>query len=206
MASVGPDDITEKLTEQQCMLWRTQKSNINLGNWFKSEALIEKNPQIINQHKVNSSSYSIFPTVKKPPFLPLGYSPRTLHDIISSHLHTALRFILHQLCLGQLPVLSIFSRATTERRPVLFPWTSSYTCNKPAPRFSLKSSLEVVTAPKLSKVVLILITFSLDKHNKTLPGLDFLIITMIWTIGNYKRIMKFIIFGKIMGSRRTTIS
>lgn len=120
MASVGPDDITEKLTEQQCMLWRTQKSNINLGNWFKSEALIEKNPQIINQHKVNSSSYSIFPTVKKPPFLPLGYSPRTLHDIISSHLHTALRFILHQLCLATCSqhLLQGYNRETPSPFPV----------------------------------------------------------------------------------------
>lgn len=45
----------------------------------------------------------------------------------------------------------------------------------------------------------------MDKHNKMLPGLDFLILTIIWSTGNYKRITKFILFGKDMDSMRTTV-
>lgn len=39
--------------------------------------------------------------------------------------------------------------------------------------------MQVVIVPKITNVVLIPITFSMDRHNKMVPGLDFLILAII---------------------------
>lgn len=65
--------------------------------------------------------------------------------------------------------------------------------------------MQVVIAPKLTKVVPLPITFSMDRHNEMLPDLDLLILTIIQSTGNYKRIMKFVLLGKDMDSMRTII-
>lgn len=142
--------MTVKLTKQQCMLWRTWKSNINLGKLIQVESPDRR--ELPNSKPIQSKLFiTLSPQQSnKPHFYHWGIVSE--HHLFmtscvpSSYWHTDLHFICHLLCSWQLsalslplnyPFLSIFSRATERHPPGPLLWTSSYTGNKATPWFSL---------------------------------------------------------------------